>query len=251
MLYGNALLPPAYLHAWQLTGEARYRRVCEETLDYVLREMTAPAGGFYSTQDADSEGEEGKFYVWSAAEIDSVLGADLGECARSVYGVTDEGNFEGYNILFRSKADEQDARMQGVPVEAFRERLAEVKAKLYAERAKRVWPGRDEKILTAWNGLMIAAFAKCGAAFGESKYVQAAVRAADFVLAHLRGPDGRLFRTTGVGRPPKLAGCLEDYAYTADALVALYEATFDPKWLRAAAGLADVMLKHFADPAGG
>ena len=251
MLYDNALLPPVYAEAWQATGDPFYRHVARETLDYVLREMTSPTGGFYSTQDADSEGQEGKFYVWSAVELDATLGPDLGELARRVYGVSEGGNFEGYNILCRSKTDEQDAKMQGMTVEAFREQLAKVKCKLYGKRAKRVWPGRDEKILTAWNGLMIAAFAKCGVAFGDPKYVAAATKAADFVLTHLRGPEGRLFRTTGVGQPPKLAGYLEDYAYTADALVSLYETTFDLKWLRAAAELADVMLKHFADAANG
>jgi uncharacterized protein YyaL (SSP411 family) len=168
-----------------------------------------------------------------------------------VYGVTAGGNFEGHNILSRSKTDEQDAKLHRLSVEDFRAKLATVKCKLYGERAKRVWPGRDEKHLTAWNGLMIAAFAHAGAALGQPKYTDAAVTAADFVLTRLRGPDGRLFRTTGAGQPAKLAGYLEDYAYLTDALVTLYEATFDPRWVRAAAELADVMLTHFADPAGG
>ena len=251
MLYDNALLPPAYVEAFQLTGDPFYKHVAAETLDYVLREMTSPAGAFYSTQDADSEGEEGKFYVWSAKEIDDVLGPDLGRFAREVYGVTEQGNFEGHNILFRARTDEEDARRDGLSLDEFRAKLGQVKCKLYGKRAGRVWPGRDEKILTAWNGLMIAAFARAGAVFGEAKYVDAAVKAADFVLATLRGPDGRLFRTCGVGHPPKLSGYLEDYAYLADTLVALYEATFDPRWLAAAAGLADVMLAHFWDAAEG
>ncbi len=250
MLYDNALLPPAYVEAFQLTGDPFYKHVACETLDYVLREMTSPVGAFYSTQDADSEGEEGKFYVWSEKEIDDVLGAELAPLAKSVYGVTERGNFEGHNILFRSKTDEQDARLNRLSVEEFRDKLGKIKCQLYGERARRVWPGRDEKVLTGWNALMIAALAQAGAALGVPRYVEAAAKAADFVLTTLRGPDGRLFRTCGVGQPPKLAGYLEDYAYTADALVTLYEATFDPRWLRAAIELADVMLKHFADEQG-
>ncbi|MFO0850136.1 MAG: thioredoxin domain-containing protein [Gemmataceae bacterium] len=251
MLYDNALLPPAYVDGFLVTGDPFFRQITCETLDFVLREMTSPEGGFYSTLDADSEGEEGKFYVWSEAEIDRVLGEGLADFAKSVYGVTAGGNFEGHNILFRSKSDEQDAKLQRMSVEEFRAKLVEVKAKLYAERAKRVWPGRDEKHLTAWNGLMIAAFAHAGAALGEPKYTDAAVKAADFVLTRLRGANGRLFRTCGANQPAKLAGYLEDYAYLCDALVTLYEATFDPRWVRVANELADAMLKHFADPAGG
>jgi uncharacterized protein YyaL (SSP411 family) len=251
MLYDNALLPPVYVETYQVAGDPFYKHIASETLDYVLREMTSSTGGFYSTQDADSEGEEGKFYVWSAKELDEVLGPELATLAKSVYGVTPAGNFEGHSILFRSKSDEQDAKLNGLTLEAFREKLARVKCKLYGARAKRVWPGRDEKLLTAWNALMIGAFAQAGAAFGAAKYTDAAAKAADFVLSHLRGPDGRLFRTAGVGQPAKLAGYLEDYAYLADALVTLYEATFDARWLRAAIELADVMLKHFADPNGG
>jgi uncharacterized protein YyaL (SSP411 family) len=251
MLYDNALLPPAYVEAFQLTGDPFYRHVACETLDYVLREMTSPAGAFYSTQDADSEGEEGKFYVWSEKEIDDILGDELAPLAKSVFGVTGHGNFEGHNILFRSKTDEQDARLNRLGLEEFRDKLGRIKCKLYGERAKRVWPGRDEKILTSWNGLMIAAFAQAGAVLGVPKYVEAAVKAADFVLTRMRDPGGRLYRTAGADQPPKLAGYLEDYAYSADALVTLYEATFDPRWLRAAIELAEVMLKHFADERGG
>jgi uncharacterized protein YyaL (SSP411 family) len=251
MLYDNALLTPAYVEAFLHTGDPFYRHVACETLDYVLREMTSPVGAYYSTLDADSEGEEGKFYVWSEKELDDILGDELVPLAKSVYGVTERGNFEGHSILFRSKTDEQDARLNRLNVEEFRDKLGKIKCKLYGVRAKRVWPGRDEKVLTAWNGLMIAAFAQAGATLGVPKYVEAATRAADFVLTTLRSPDGRLFRTCGVGQPPKIAGYLEDYAYTTDALVTLYEATFDPRWIRAAVELAEVMLKHFADGQGG
>jgi uncharacterized protein YyaL (SSP411 family) len=250
MLYDNALLTTAYAEAFQLTRDPFYKQIVRATLEYVLEEMTSELGAFFSTQDADSEGEEGKFYVWSEKEILDVLGPELGEFACRVWGVTEGGNFEGHNILHRTKTDEQDARMQGLSVEEFRTKLAEVKRKLYDVRAKRVWPGRDEKILTAWNGLMIAAFAKAHMAVFEPRYLNAAVRAADFVLDKMRTPDGRLFRTAGVGQSAKLAGYLEDYAYLADALVTVYEATFAPKYLRAAVELAEVMLKHFKDPAG-
>ncbi|MBL8864395.1 MAG: thioredoxin domain-containing protein [Planctomycetia bacterium] len=228
--------------------------------------MTHADGGFYSTLDADSEGEEGKFYVWSLMEIEAILGEELAELAVRVFGVTEHGNFEGHNILFRSKTDEQDAKLNNMGVEEFRTKLATIKEKLYAVRAKRVWPGRDEKFLTAWNGLAISAFAFAGAAFGEAKYVTAATRAAEFVLGRLRVPSphsnpppqggrgqegGRLYRTCGADAPAKLTGYLEDYANLADALVTLYEATFEPRWLTTAAELCDVLLKHFADPAGG
>ncbi|HEY8504715.1 MAG TPA: thioredoxin domain-containing protein, partial [Gemmataceae bacterium] len=250
MLYDNALLAPAYAEAFLATGEPFYERIARETLDYVLREMTSPPGAFYSAQDADSEGVEGKFYVWSRREVEEALGKDEAKVFCSVYDVTEGGNFEGHNILHRPKTDEQDARLLGMPVEELRRRLAESRRKLYEVRSKRVWPGRDEKILTAWNGLMIAALAQVGAALDEPRYVDAARRAADFVLSNMRAADGKLFRTCAVGGPAKLSGYLEDYAFLADGLVTLYEADFDPRWPEAAAGLAGVILAEFADPAG-
>jgi uncharacterized protein len=250
MLYDNALLTSAYVEAYQKTRDPFFEQIARETLDYVQREITAPNGAFFSTQDADSEGEEGKFYVWSQDELREVLGTEDAEFACKVWVVTKGGNFEGHNILFRQLSDADEAKSHGMSVEDFRTKLAAVKAKLYEARSKRVWPGRDEKILTAWNGLMIAAFAQAGAAFGEERYLKSAAAAAEFVLQNMRTPDGRLYRTAGVGQPPKLNGYLEDYAFLADALVTLYEATFDPKWLRAATELAEVMLKHFADPDG-
>jgi len=247
MLYDNALLTVAYVEAYQHTGNDFFRKVACDTLDYVIREMTAPSGAFYSTQDADSEGEEGKFHVWSLDEVERVVGPELAELAVRTFGITEAGNFEGHNILFRAKSDEQDAAMLGLSVEDFRAKLDQVKCKLYGERAKRVWPGRDEKILTGWNGLMIAAFARAGSAFGEARYVTAATKAANFVLVHLRDPNGRLFRTCGDGKPAKLVGYLEDYAYLADGLLVLHEAGFDPKFVRAAKELTEVMLTHFRD----
>jgi uncharacterized protein YyaL (SSP411 family) len=250
MLYDNALLTSAYVEAFQKTGESFFEQIARETLDYVIREMTAPNGAFYSTQDADSEGEEGKFYVWSIDELRKVLGNEDAEFASKAWGVTPRGNFEGHNILFRTLSDADEAKASGLSLADFQAKLKNVKEQLYEARSKRVWPGRDEKILTAWNGLMIAAFAQAGAAFGDERYTKSAAAAADFVLNAMRTPDGRLFRTAGVGQPPKLSGYLEDYAFLADALVTLYEATFDPKWLRTSVELAGVMLKHFADKNG-
>ncbi len=246
MLYDNALLVTAYVEAWQVTREPHYFIVAAETLDYVLEEMTAPCGAFHSAQDADSEGEEGKFYVWSEKEIRQVLGPEVGDFACKVWGVTAGGNFEGHNILFRARSDEEDAAHFGMTVGAFLTRLDDVKRALYDQRVKRVWPGRDDKILTAWNGLMISAMAKAQ----MPVYTAAAVAAADWCLTHLRDADGRLFRTADANGTAKLSGYLEDYAFLADALVSLYEATFTPKYLQAAGELADVMLKHFADPSG-
>jgi uncharacterized protein len=246
MLYDNALLTTAYVEAWQVTRDPQYYVVAADILDYILEEMTAPGGAFYSTQDADSEGEEGKFYVWTEKEISEVLGPELGDFVVKVWGVTARGNFEGHNILFRSRSDEDDAKQLGMSVGAFLTKLDDAKRALYDVRSKRVWPGRDEKILTAWNGLMIGAMAKAG----MPMHIAAAEQAADWILQHMRTPDGRLFRTAAADGTAKLTGYLEDYAFLADALVTLYEATFDPKWLRTAAELADVMLKHFADPAG-
>ena len=250
MLYDNALLATAYTEAWQLTRDPFYQQIARETLDYVLREMTAPNGAFFSTQDADSEGEEGKFFVWSEQEIHDVLGRELGNFACRVWGVSERGNFEGHNILFRARGDEQDAKALGLSLDDFQTKLAEAKKRLYEVRAKRVWPGRDEKILAAWNSLMISAFAKAGAVFGSRNYTMQACTAVDHVWQNMRSADGRLFRTSGVGQPPKLAGYLEDYAYFADALITLYEADSNPEAVRMAIELAEVMLKHFADPAG-
>ncbi len=252
MLYDNALLPPVYAEAFQLTGDPFYKQIAAETLDYLLREMQSPTGGFYSTQDADSEGVEGKFFVWSLAEIESLLpDQQLADIAVRTYGVTERGNFEHANILFRHRSDADDAKRFGLGVGEFRERLAEVRAKLYAERANRVWPGRDEKMLTAWNGLAVHALAFSGAALDIPRFIEAAKRAADFVLAALRTPEGRLLRTCGDDSPAKLPGFLDDYAYLAHGLVTLYEATGEGQYLTAAGELADAALRHFAAPGGG
>ncbi len=231
MLYDNALLARAYLHGWQVTGDELFRRVCTETLDWALREMRGDEGGFMSALDADSEGEEGRFYVWRLDELRDVLGDDA-EAAIAYFGATEDGNFEGRNILTRGD-DEPD-------------RLPEIRARLYDVRSRRVWPGRDDKRLTSWNALMIGALADAGAVLERSDYLDAARACAEFLLREVRGDDGRLLRTWKDGQA-KLNGYLEDHAYLVEALISLYEATFEPRWFAAARELADFTVEHFGD----
>ncbi len=250
MLYDNALLTSAYAEAYQATGEPFYREVVEETLAYVAREMTSPEGFFYSTQDADSEGVEGKFFVWSAEEVEAILGREQAEVFNDVYGVSPEGNWEGHTILNRAKSYAQDARLLRRDEADLRRQLGEARKKLFAVRGRRVWPGRDEKGLTSWNGLMIGALALAAQALGEPTHAAAAAKAADFLLTRLRTTGGRLLRTYSTGSEPKLNAYLEDYAFLIDGLVSLYEATFAPRWIEAALDLAEVMIEQFWDPAG-
>ena len=251
MLYDNALLVPCYVEAFQATSEPFYGEVIEETLAWVKREMTSPEGPFYSTLDADSEGEEGRFYVWTADEIDRVLGEDA-VLFKAAYGGEPEGNWEhGRNILFRAKTFDQLARLNHLSEEELKNRLAACRLKLFAVREGRVRPGRDEKVLTAWNGLMIGALALAASALDRPEYADSAARAADFILGRMRAPDGRLFRTWSAGLPPKLNAYLEDYAYLLDGLVSLYEATFDPRWIQEALDLSGVLIDQFWDETGG
>jgi uncharacterized protein YyaL (SSP411 family) len=247
MLYDNALLTVAYLEAYQATGEPLYRRVVEETLAYVAREMTSQEGPFYSTQDADSEGVEGKFFVWSLAEARQILGPELADVFCALYDVSAEGNWEGHNILRRGRSDEQEARLLGMNPDELRKPITEAKRKLFEVRSARVWPGRDEKVLTSWNALMISAFALAAQVLDEPSYGQTAGRAATFILDKMRTAEGLLFRTYGAGSQPKLNGYLEDYSFLIDALVTLYEATFDPRWIGSALELARVMIDEFWD----
>jgi uncharacterized protein YyaL (SSP411 family) len=234
MLYDNALLAVAYAEAFQATGRRDLARVTRTTLDYVLREMTAPEGGFYSATDADSEGEEGRFFVWSEEEIQARLGS---AALRFVdyYGVTPQGNFEGKSILRVPRPDE-----------ATWESLAPEREKLRLAREERPHPLLDEKVLTAWNGLTVSALAVGGRALGEPRYLDAAARAADFLLGALRR-EGRLHRSWKAGRlgPP---GFLEDHAFLAQGLLDLAEATLDPRWLEEALRLAEETERLFADP---
>jgi uncharacterized protein YyaL (SSP411 family) len=247
MLYDNALLSVAYLEAFQLTGEPHYREVVEETLDYVLREMTSPEGPFYSTQDADSEGVEGKFYVWSASDVEQVVGKESADLFGEVYDVTPEGNWEGHNILNRAKTYEQYAKLRRTTEAEIRSSLAQAKKKLLETRGHRVWPGRDEKVLTAWNGLMIDALAIAAMVLERPPYIEAAQKAADFIWTRMRGSEGRLLRTYMAGSEPKLNAYLEDYAFLLNALVSIYEADHDPRWIDNALSLAGVMIDQFWD----
>jgi uncharacterized protein YyaL (SSP411 family) len=239
MLYDNAQLARVYTHAFALTGDARYRDVAIGTLDYLLRELRRDDGTFAASQDADTEGVEGATFVWTAAEIREVLGDDA-PLFTAAYDVTEPGNWEGRTILRRVLpigGDAQEARLA-----AARERLLEV-------RQKRAQPARDDKALAAWNGLAIAALAE-GGRLGETRYVEAAVTAAESLVAGLLRPDGRLGRSWKDGRATG-EGVLEDYADLAEGLLALYEATFDERWFVTARRLADAILDHFVDPAGG
>ncbi len=230
MLYDNAQLASLYLHAYQAFGEAEHRRICEETLDYVLREMTDPAGGFYSAEDADSEGHEGKFFVWAADDIREVLGPADVDAVLAYWGVDEGPNFEGRNILYVAGEPDID-RMRGA------------RARLFAAREGRIRPGLDDKVLAGWNGLTCRALAEAGRALGRPDYVQAAARNADFVLTAMRR-DGWLLRSWARGRAG-LKGYLEDYAMVAAALLDLYEATFERRWLDEARWLCEELLRLF------
>jgi uncharacterized protein YyaL (SSP411 family) len=258
MLYDNAQLARVYLHAWQVTGEPFFRTIVEETLDYVVREMLAPEGvqmlrsqhlpssssfagtaGFYSAQDADSEGEEGKFFVWTPDELRTVLGDEADRFIKA-YGVTERGNFEGKNIL-ELKGSLEERRV-----------LAGARRRLFDAREQRVHPGRDDKVLTSWNGLMLAAFAEAARVLKRDDYLAVAEGNAEFLLSELRTPEGRLYHTwkacPGQSRRKGIAkgnGFLEDYTHLIEGLLELYQATFDARWYAAARELAETMIEHF------
>ena len=249
MLYDNALLARLYLHAWQITSNPLYRRITEETLDYVLREMTDAAGGFYSAQDADSEGVEGKFFVWTPDELRAALGPDA-ELVMGYYGVTDRGNFEGANILNVPKHPEDYADERGVSEGELSEAVQRARATLLEIRERRIHPLLDDKVLTGWNGLMLRSFAEAGAALNRADYLDAARRNAAFLLDSMRDENGRILRTWRNGQA-KLLGYLEDYACLADGLLALHEATLESRWLREANVVAEGTIELFWDDAVG
>lgn len=241
MLYDNALLATLYSEAWKLTRKNRYRQVVEETLGWVKREMTHPEGGFFSALDADSEGEEGKFYVWSAKEIDSLLGADA-EWFKQHFNVSEEGNWEGKNILYRSAAE---AAVDFS--EADQLRLLQAKEKLLKARALRVPPGLDDKMLLSWNALMVKAFLVAHTAFGVEDYKQTALQSLDFILKNFLQPDGlKLYHTFKDGKASYEAN-LEDYAFLIDALLMAHEVSQDEQWLLQASRYADHVLSEFLD----
>jgi uncharacterized protein YyaL (SSP411 family) len=245
MLYDNAQLASLYLHAWQATGKQEYAGVVHDILSYVEREMLDSSGGFYCAQDADSEGEEGKFFIWNMPEINSILGSERARIARAYWALTDAGNFEGRNILWRPRRDEEVAVELSMSVDALREAISEIRYRLLAERGKRVKPGLDDKVLSSWNALMLKAFAEAGASLNEPRYVDIARSNAEFIMDNLE-VDGRLLRTwkaSASGGTAKLNGYLEDYAFVIDALLVLYESTFEERWLRESQRLASTMIE--------
>ncbi len=249
MLYDNALLVPAYLEAYQVTGAEEYRRIVGETLEWVRREMTHPDGGFFSTLDADSEGVEGKFYVWTPGRVLQMLGADDGTLFNRIYDITARGNFEGESIPHLDRPIEEWADELQEPADALHARLSAMRARLREARAQRVWPAKDDKILTGWNGLMITAFARAAQALGNPEYAGAARRAAEFVLSHLRR-DGRLLHTFRDGTA-KLPAYLDDYSFLARGLLDLHAATGEDRWLREARALVTEMVDLFWDDQAG
>lgn len=246
MLYDNALLSRLYLETYQATGDLFYARIAEETLDYVKRDMTSPEGGFYSAEDADSEGEEGKFYVWVPEEVHAALDPEETDLAIRYWGVTEQGNFEGKNILYVPRSPEDIAGELDISVDELVRRIEVIRKKLFEARERRVRPGRDDKILAAWNGMMLHSFALAASVLDREDYRVIAERNAEFLLSRLR-QEGRLYRSYKDGRA-RFNGYLEDYAMVADGLIALYEATFDARWIQDAASLAGSMLELFWDP---
>jgi uncharacterized protein YyaL (SSP411 family) len=249
MLYDNALLSRIYLHTYLITNNPLYSRIVEETLSYVMLEMTSSEGGFYSTQDADSEGEEGKFFVWTVEEVKHLLPPEIAPHFMQYYDVTPQGNFEDKNILHVVQDAHIVADDAQISLDELQDRLKLGRKILFQDREQRIKPGRDEKILTSWNGLMLRSFAEAGRYLNRPDYVQVAINNANFLLTALR-KDGRLLRTYKDGRA-HLNGYLEDYAFLADGLLALYEATFDPRWFNEARALIDQAITLFADEQNG
>ncbi|RYF10300.1 MAG: thioredoxin domain-containing protein [Deltaproteobacteria bacterium] len=254
MLYDNALLAEAYSEAFMLWGHDRHRLVAQRTLDFVLTELTHPEGGFYTAYDADSEGVEGKFYTWTPQQVESALeGYDAAAIAAvcAYYGIDAHGNWEGAGSIPRPERSlSQVAEAAHMPVAALTALLEEARTKLYAARAQRVWPGLDHKVVTAYNGLMLSGLAAGSRALGDVRYLQAATRAAQFVVKHLLRPEHRLWRTFG-GTKAHLDGYLEDYAYLAAGLLDLYEAGGAVQWLHLAADVANRMVADFCSATDG
>ena len=246
MLYDNAQLARLYTHAWQVTGDDRYARVARDTLDYLLREMRHPEGAFFSSQDADSEGVEGRFFVWSYRDIVGVAG----EVVARYLGATPEGNWEGTNVLWTPVPEGTFARESRIDPTELASRVEEGRKALFEERERGVRPATDDKILAAWNGLAISALAQAGRVFEEARYVRAAEAAADFVLKNLRNDEGRLLRSWRDGRAGR-PGYADDHAMMAEACLTLYETTFDRRFFREAASLGADLIRLFHDGEGG
>jgi uncharacterized protein YyaL (SSP411 family) len=245
MLYDNAQLIRVYLHLFQVTKDGFFKRIAEETLAYITREMLDEGGAFYSTQDADSEGEEGKFFIWEPHEIEAILGEADARTFNFYYDVSEAGNFEEKNILNVNNSIADTARVLKISEDKLKEVLERGRKALFEEREKRIKPFRDEKVLTAWNGLMLAAFAEAAAILGRDDLLEIAKRNADFVIENMQA-DGRLLRTWKAGKA-KLNGYLEDYANFTDGLVELYQASGELKYIKEAKRLADLMITEFWD----
>ena len=256
MLYDNAQLSRLYLHAWQLTSDDFFRLVAEDIYDYMLREMTAADGGFYSATDADSEGVEGKFFVWTIEEAREALAPISDNLPRALeiaveyFGMSAEGNFEGSNILFIPRPPAETAIILGLTLEQLEQAVAQIKHQLYASRSQRVPPSLDDKVLTAWNGMMLASLAEAARVLGRQDYLDAARRSGEFLLKHMVDDEGRLFRSHKDGRST-LNAYLEDYANLVDALLELYQTTFEERFFAQARRLAEVALARFKSADGG
>ena len=258
MLYDQAMLMIAYTEAWQITKKEEYKQTVDEIATYILRDMTSPEGGFYSAEDADSEGEEGLFYLWTPEEIIEIVGKEEGELFNTVYNITRDGNFyeeatghkTGKSIPYLKKPLNEIAAELVISYDGLAEKLDLTREKLFQEREKRIHPLKDDKILTDWNGLMITAFAKSGQAFGNEEYTNAAQKSADFVLSQLKNSNGRLMKRARNGNAG-LDAHVEDYAFVIQGLLNLYEATFEYKYLEEASQLNEIFLKHFWDEQNG
>ncbi len=249
MLYDNSLLASIYADAFRMWGTATYAQVVRETLDYVLTQMTDATGAFFSSEDADSEGEEGKFYVWTLKEVEEVLGDRAAEFCE-IYNVTSAGNFEGHTILNLPTSIAEYAKGRGINEGDLQKRLSESRSKLFERRAKRVRPGLDDKVIVSWNALMISAMVKGYRALGDERYLQAAVKNAEFMRTGMRRDDGRLYHSWRHGKA-NFAAYLDDYSYLIDALTELLQVHADAELLKWVVELAKDMQKHFEDPAGG
>ena len=248
MLYDNAILAGAYLDAWKYTKKETYRAVCEETLDYILSDMTHPMGGFYSAEDADSEGHEGMYYTWTSQEIREVLSNEEAEVFGHYYGMTHEGNFEGRNVLHIAHPVEEFAELRNLPASEVRELLAKAKAKLIKRRSLRQRPFKDDKIIASWNGLMIDAMIKAAKPFNKPPFKEAALKAASFIKAQL-WQDGRLKRRWR-DNEARFPGGLDDYAFLIKGLISLFEEGCGSEWLKWAIEMSEVLQSQFKVPDG-
>ncbi len=245
MLYDNGQLVSLYSNAYKVTGNELYKKVVYETLEFVERELTDESGGFYSSLDADSDGEEGKYYVWSKEEIENLLD-EKSEIFCDYYSVTSVGNWEGNNILFVTQKKEDLLKNYQISEELFDSMISESIKILFEERNKRIRPGLDDKILTSWNSLMLKGYVDAYTAFGESKFLVAAIKNAEFILSKMMNEDGRLNRNYKNGKST-INAFLDDYSYTIEAFISLYEVSFDEKWIYAAKKLADYVIAHFKE----